>query len=113
MWFDVAAALAQLQVCENPPDPFRMTERNRTKVAEVARIAAPLGPKPDDEAAILAAVLSGQQSLGAIATATKIGATRVYQLLDLMRDAGRICVARDGRITANESVDAMQAILTA
>ena len=113
MWFDVAAALARINESEAPPDPFHITERNPTKVAEVARIAAPLGPKPDDEAAILAAVLAGQQSLGAIATATKIGATRVYQLLDLMRDAGRICVARDGRITANESVDAMQAILTA
>jgi hypothetical protein len=26
----------------------------------------------------------------------------VYQLLDLMRDAGRIKVARDGRITAKQ-----------
>ena len=113
MWFNVAAALARIYEQGATPEPLRMTERNRPKVAEVARVAAPLGQKPDDEAAILAAILAGQQRPGAIATATKIGATRVYQLLDLMRDAGRICVARDGRITANESVDAMQAILTA
>lgn len=100
MWFDVATALARLHECEAPPDPFPITERNPTKVAEVARVAAPLGDKPDDEAAILAAILAGQQRPGAIATATKIGATRVYQLLDLMRDADRIKVAPDGRITA-------------
>lgn len=100
MWFDVAAALAQLQACENPPDPFRLTERNRTKVAEVASIAAPLDQQLDDEAAILVAIMTGQRRPGAIATATKIGATRVYHLLDLMRDAGRVKVARDGRITA-------------
>lgn len=102
MWFDVAAALARVNEQGVTPEPFRMMERNRPKVAEIARIAAPLGHKPDDEAAILAAILAGQQRPGAIATATKIGATRVYQLLDLMRDAGSIAVARDGRITAKQ-----------
>lgn len=102
MWFDVATALARINEQGATPKPFRMTERNRPKVAEVARIAAPLVPKLDDEAAILVAILAGQQRPGAIATATKIGATRVYQLLDLMRDAGSIAVARDGRITAKQ-----------
>lgn len=60
-----------------------------------------------DRAAILVAILAGQQRPGAIATASKIGVTRVYQLLDLMRDAGRIQLARDGCITANGSIDAM------
>jgi len=100
MWFDVAAALAKLNDRETAPDPFRMQERNRARVAEVAEVAAPVGPKPDEAAAVLVAVLAGLQRPGAIATKTKIGATRVYQLLDLMRDAGRIKVARDGRITA-------------
>lgn len=100
MWFDVAAALASLNDGETAPDVFRMAERNRAKVAEVARIAAPVDLQLDDEAAILVAIITGVQRPGAIATATKIGATRVYQLLDLMRDAGRIKVARDGRITA-------------
>jgi len=102
MWFDVAAALARIDEQGATPEPFRMTERNRPKVAEVATIAAPIGRKPDDVATILAAVLAGQQRPGAIATATKIGATRVYQLLDLMRDAGSIAVARDGCITAKQ-----------
>ena len=105
MWFDVAAALGRINEQGATLKPFRMTERNRPRIAEVARIAAPLDQKPDDEAAILAAILAGQQRPGAIATATKIGATRVYQLLDVMRDAGRIKVARDGRITANGSAD--------
>jgi len=102
MWFDVATALARINEQGATPEPFRMTERNRPKVAEVARIAASLDPKLDDEAAILVAILAGQQRPGAIATATKIGATRVYQLLDLMRDAGSIAVARDGCITAKQ-----------
>jgi hypothetical protein len=100
MWFDVAAALATLNGGETVAEPFRMTERNRGKVAEVARIAAPVDLQLDDEAAILVAIMTGVQRPGAIATATKIGATRVYQLLDQMRDAGRIKMARDGRITA-------------
>ena len=102
MWFDIATALARINERGATPEPFRMTERNRPKVAEVARIAAPLGHKPDDVAAILSAILAGQKRPGAIATATKIGATRVYQLLDLMRDAGRIEVACDGCITAKQ-----------
>lgn len=101
MWFDVAAALARINEQGATPEPFRMMERNRPKVAEVAIVAAPLGHELEDEAAILAAILAGRQRPGAIATATNIGATRVYQLLDQMRDAGRIKVARDGRITVD------------
>ena len=100
MWFDVAAALATVDGGETAPDLSVMTERKQAKVAGVARIAAPVDLQLDEESAILAAILTGVQRPGAIATATKIGATRIYQLLDLMRDAGRIKVARDGSITA-------------
>lgn len=99
MWFDVEAALARIMDCKAVPDLSDMMERNRAKVAEVARIAAPVDMQLDEEAAILVAILTGAHRPSAIASATKIGATRVYQLLDLMRHAGRIKVARDGRIT--------------
>lgn len=96
MWFDVSAALktitagkATLAPVPSPP----------AKLAEVAGIAAPLAPKSDDEAAILLAIGAGRHRPGAIATATKLGATRVYQLLDKMRDAGRVHVAPDGHIS--------------
>ncbi|MDM7932264.1 hypothetical protein [Tabrizicola sp.] len=45
----------------------------------------------------------GRHRPGAIATATKLGATRVYQLLDKMRDTGRVHVALDGHISEGGS----------
>ncbi|MCF8486116.1 MAG: hypothetical protein K9G71_12935 [Rhodobacteraceae bacterium] len=96
MWFDVSAALQTLTAGEAPlaPVPFPPA-----KVAEVAEVAAPLAPKLDDEAAILWAIGAGRHRPGAIATATRLGVTRVYQLLDKMRDAGRVHVAPDGHIS--------------
>jgi DNA-binding transcriptional ArsR family regulator len=96
MWFDVAAALQAVTAGGGNPSPVAAPP---AKVAEVAEVAAPLAPNLDDEAAILAAICAGRQRPGAIASATKLGATRVYRLLDKMRDAGLIRVARDGRIT--------------
>ncbi|TGD45358.1 hypothetical protein EEB11_02060 [Pseudotabrizicola sediminis] len=55
----------------------------------------------NEEGAILLAIGAGLQRPGAIATATRLGVTRTYQLLDQMQEAGRINVARDGRITTN------------
>jgi hypothetical protein len=97
MWFDVSAALNTLTAGEAPLAPVPYPP---AKVAEVAEVAAPLAPKLDDEAAILLAIGAGRHRPGAIATATKLGATRVYQLLDKMQADGRIHVARDGQITA-------------
>lgn len=98
MWFDVAAALRAVTAGGGNPSPVAAT---LAKVAEVAEVAAPPAPKLDEEGAILLAIGAGLQRPGAIATATRLGVTRTYQLLDQMRDAGHINVARDGLITMN------------
>lgn len=99
MWFDVAAELEAVTAGGGNPSPVTTS---LAKVAEVAEVAAPPATERDDEAVILAAIRAGRQRPGAIASATKLGATRAYQLLDKLRDAGLIHVARDGRITASQ-----------
>lgn len=51
---------------------------------------------PRAEIIILSAIRAGNRTPGAIATATRIGATAAYQALDRMRAAGLVEMARDG-----------------
>jgi hypothetical protein len=101
MWFDVSAALQTLMAGEAPLAPATAPPAPLppSKVAGIAKVAAPLAPKSNDEAAILLAIGAGRHRPGAIATATKLGATRAYQLLDKMREAGRVHVAPGGHIS--------------
>ena len=42
MWFDVSAAVVQLQAAgDNAPAVIRVTENNAAKIAEIAEVAAP------------------------------------------------------------------------
>lgn len=99
MWFDVSAALHSMTAGEANLAPVTAPP---AKVAEVAKVAAPLALKLDAEAAILQAIGAGRHRPGAIASATGLGVTRAYQLLDRMQAAGRIHVAADGHITATQ-----------
>ena len=93
MWFDVSAAVAQLQATgKNAPAVIRMTERNRPKVAEIAEVAAPCGQNlesgpvtntdgayPDAGKYLDFLRLHGPSTYGASATALGWGATRAWQ----------------------------------
>ena len=93
MWFDVSAAVAQLQAKgENTPAVIRMTERNSPKVAEVAEVAAhgpqnlksspvtnPDGAYQDAGKYLDFLRLHGPSTYDASATALGWGATRAWQ----------------------------------
>ena len=51
---------------------------------------------PSAQDRILAAIMAGSKSPGAIATATRLGATATYQELDRMVMAETLTMARDG-----------------
>jgi DNA-binding transcriptional ArsR family regulator len=102
MWFDVTPSLFALagQGTTNAALPSEPQNRNPSKVAEVAEVAEVAGPRD----AILAAIRAGNRRPEPIATATKLGATAVYQELDRMRAAGLVTVSRDGTIAAGEQI---------
>ena len=93
MWFDVSAAVVQLQAMgENTPAVIRMTERNGPKVAEIAEVAghypqnlksSPVtktdGAYPDAGKYLDFLHLHGPSAYGASATALGWGATRAWQ----------------------------------
>ena len=93
MWFDVSAAVVQLQATgENTPAVFRITERNGPKIAKIAEVAAygsqnlkssPVartdGAYPDAEKYLDFLHLQGPATYGASATALGWGATRAWQ----------------------------------
>ncbi len=103
MWFDVQAALAEIEgaprvttAAEPPP-----------RVAHVAHVARPQAlifgnaPRAGQEAvtAILDAIRGGKRRPGPIATATGRGVTVTYQLLDRLIAEGRVAQARDGKLS--------------
>lgn len=93
MWFDVPAAVMQLQaIGDNAPTVIRITERNAPKVAEIAEVAGlpAQNPKtvhvartdgitPDARKYLDFLTLHGPSTYGASATALGWGATRVWQ----------------------------------
>ena len=93
MWFDVAAAVMQLQAMgESAPADIRITESNSPKVAEIAEVAAPRAQilKPTSIARtdgldtnageyLDFLRLHGPSTYGASATALGWGATRAWQ----------------------------------
>ncbi len=102
MWFDVQAALAEI---EGPPRAT--TAESPPRVAHVAHVARPPALKSenapragqDTEAAILDAIRDGKRRPGPIATATGRGVTVTYQLLDRLVAGGSVTQARDGELT--------------
>ena len=93
MWFDVSAAVVQLQaVGDNAPAVIRMTENNAPKIAEIAEVAAPCaqnlkpghdaqtGGRSQDAGKYLDFLhLHGPSTYGAAAVALGWGATRAWQ----------------------------------
>lgn len=112
MWFDARAALAEIQRREarraNQHTAIAAPSETLSGVANVAGVAAPVPLKavirPSDEQgaepAILAAIRAGNRTPGSIATATRLGATAVYQALARMQVAGHVARARDGTLSA-------------
>ena len=103
MWFDVQAALAEIEgaprattTAEHPPH-----------VAHVAHVARPPARKSENApragqdavTAILDAIRGGNQRPGPIATATGRGVTVTYQLLDRLIAEGSVAQARDGELS--------------
>jgi hypothetical protein len=102
MWFDVQAALAEIEgapraaMAEPPPH-----------VAHVAHVARPPAPKSenahragqDAKAAILNAIRGGKRRPGPIATTTGRGVTATYQLLDRLIAEGSVALTRDGALS--------------
>lgn len=111
MWFDVSAAVAQLQALgENAPAVIRMTERNGPKVAEIAEVAAPCaqnpksgqvartdGLNPDAGKYLDFLHLHGPSTYGASATALGWGATRAWQAEAQLVAAGLVQHDRLGK----------------
>ncbi len=102
MWFDVQAALAEIEGA-----PRATTAEPPPRVAHVAHVARPPvlksenGPRAGQEAvtAILDAVGRGKRRPGPIATATGLGVTVTYQLLDRLIAEGSVAQARDGELS--------------
>ena len=107
MWFNAAAALAEIQAGENPgfDPPPRATRATRATnstatppiVARVARVARPRGSNPEitpcasDAAAYLTMLhRSGPQTCGAAASILGWGATRAWQTEARLRAAGLV-----------------------
>jgi hypothetical protein len=114
MWFDVSAALVQLQaVGESATAVIRMTERNGPKVAEVAEVAevagyylqslksSPVtktdGAYPDAGKYLDFLHLHGPATYGASATALGWGATRAWQAEEQLVAAGLVLHDRLGK----------------
>ena len=103
MWFDVQAALAEI---ESAPRAVSAAEP-RPRVAHVAHVARPPALKSenapragqDAKAAILDAIGRGKRRPGPIATATGRGVTVTYQLLDRLIAEGSVAQARDGDLS--------------
>ena len=112
MLFDVSAALAEI-LAQTPatfatsatsatnssvlPPVSRMSRvsqlgSSKPAPAPVAHVPAPASP----QTAVLAAIRAGNLTPGAIATATKLGATASYQELDRLAKAGPIEMASNG-----------------
>ncbi len=102
MWFDVRAALAEIESApraETAAEPL-------PRVAHVAHVARPPALKSENapstgqeaEAVILDAIRDGKRRPGPIATATGRGVTVTYQLLDRLIAEGRVAQARDGEL---------------
>ena len=107
MWFDVQAALAEIEgapraIAADPPP----------HVAHVAHVARPpvLNSKnlpssgQDAKEAILAVIRDGKRRPGPIATATGLGVTVTYQLLDRLIAEGRIAHAPDGKLSGGVKI---------
>ena len=111
MWFDVSAAVGQLQAMgKNAPAVIRMTERNGPKVAEIAEVAAhgpqnlksspvarPDGAYPDAGKYLDFLHLHGPSTYGASATALGWGATRAWQAEAQLVAAGLVQHDRLGK----------------
>ena len=109
MLFDVTAALADI-LAQAPATPATFATNTPVLPPEsrVSRVSQQAGPKPppapfapgtapaDAQTAILAAIRAGCLTPGAIATATRLGATATYQELDRMTEAGLIQMAVNG-----------------
>ena len=102
MWFDVQAALAEIEGA-----PGVTTAESPPRVAHVAHVARPQAlksensPRAGQEAvtAILDAIRGGKRRPGPIATATGSGVTVTYQLLDRLIAEGRVAQAREGELS--------------
>lgn len=131
MKFDVAAAVAEVLSGTQTPAtvatvatewPKSQPEReNSSKVAEVARgvlsekttdahdhaDSKPARPTlvytSDDDALAFAAIETDCRTYGAVATTTRMGATRAFQATERLKDAGRIQQAKDGTLSASRS----------
>ena len=111
MWFDVSAAVVQLQAMgESAPAVIRMTEKNAPKIAEIAEVAAPRaqnlksspviktdGPYPDAGKYLDFLRLHGPSTYGASATALGWGATRAWQAEAQLVAAGLVQHDRLGK----------------
>ena len=95
MWFDVRAALADLD-----HDPAERPSR----VAHVARVArfpaseseASAIAEEVSEAKVIRAIRRGSRRPGVIETTAGLGATVTYELLDRLRARGRLVVRPRG-----------------
>lgn len=103
MWFDVSAAVVQLQAYSDASQLSGMTENNIPKIAEVAEVAAhraqnpkpvPVaradGLNPDAGEYLDFLHLHGPTSYGAFATVLGWGATRAWQAEARLRAAGLV-----------------------
>jgi hypothetical protein len=121
MWFDAQLALAGIKeadktrICAYLPATTATTATSATNtpknpnlggnVASVADVAGstgeiPFSKKPiNDGALIVQTVQFGASRHGAIATATNLGATVTYQLIDRLIASGRLCIAKDGALS--------------
>ena len=111
MWFDVSAAVVQLQAMgESAPPVIRMAEMNAPKIAEIAEVAAPcpqiLKPTSIARTDGLDANageyldflrLHGPSTYGASATALGWGATRAWQAEAQLVAAGLVQHDRLGK----------------
>jgi hypothetical protein len=120
VWFDVSAAVVQLQAMgKNAPAVIRMTEKNAPKIAEIAEVAAPCDqiPKADNVARTDGLYpdagkyldflhLHGPATYGASATALGWVATRAWQAEAQLVAAGLLQHDRFGKAepTLNKSV---------
>ncbi len=78
-----------------------MSEKN-SEAPDPAAIK-PTGPTlvytSDDDELAFAAISEGCKTYGAIATTTRIGATRAFQSVERLKSASRIRQANDGTLT--------------
>ncbi len=81
---------------------------SKTGDEEGLRLPAPdvgsptLAFSSEDDSLAFGAIETGCRTYGAIATATRIGATRAFQAVERLKEAGRIRQAKDGSHTIAE-----------